>query len=71
MVDLKELDRRISKLMQTKNILSWQDLYNELPEYHDYCVRWYVKEKYEDYKDMRKKDHRYKNPNWQLTPTWD
>ena len=69
MVDLKQLDRRICAIMKTQNILSWQELYEQLPEYHDYCLRWYVREKYLDYKDMKKKKHRYSNPNWQLNPT--
>jgi|TARA_S200002703_G_scaffold156751_1_gene163053 hypothetical protein len=71
MVDLKQLDRRICAIMKTTNILSWQNLYQQLEEYHDYGVRWYVKEKYEDYKDMKKKRHRYSDPNWQLKPTCD
>ena len=71
MVDLKELDKTISEIMQTQNILSWQELYEKLPEYHNYSMKWYIREKYLDYKDMKKEKHRYSNPNWQLTPTWE
>ncbi len=61
MVNLKQLDKDISEIMKTKNILSWRDLRDNLPQYQYLGVTWYIKEKYEDFTQMDRPRHRYAN----------
>lgn len=57
---LKNLDNAIADVMTTEAIMSSDILLDKLPtKYVNVGFNWYIREKYIDYCEMSKKDHRY------------